>query len=109
MDAPCSACLAGPSGFEGHGELMSQSLGDGHLSLKCRRCDARWDRAGNPGGGFAWTRIGDRAAMSPPMGITLPPRSSSFHPFREFPDRNREPQWGAMSGSNRAVSRRTTS
>ena len=110
MEAPpCAACAAGPSGSDGHGELLVQRIGDGHLSFRCVRCEALWHRAGDAEGGFTWTTLGERAAMSPAMGVAVPPRSSAFHPFREFPGRTASPQWGAISGRSRSVSRRTTS
>ena len=109
MVAPCPACVAGPFAVAGHAALGVERIGDGHLSFKCAHCGTLWDRAGETPSGFVWTRIGDRAAMGPAMGIAVPPRSSSFHPFREFPGRTATGQWGAIRGRSRSVSRRTTS
>ena len=109
MDAPCAACVTGPIAVAGHAGLGVERIGNGHLSFKCFQCGAQWRRAGDPEGGFVWTHLGERSAVSPMMGIPVPPRSSSFHPFREFPGRTATRQWGAISGRSRSVSRRTTS
>jgi len=109
MGPPCAACAAGPLAVAGHAKLRVQRIGDGHLSFSCLQCDAFWHRAGGAETGFTWSTIDARMATSPAMGVAVPPPSSSFHPFREFPGRTATPQWGAISGRRRAVSRRTTS
>lgn len=83
MDAPCPACLSGPSAIDGHPDLLAQTIGYAHLSFKCRRCPSLWARASHADGNFSWTSIDERTSRSPAMGIVVPPRSSSFHPFRE--------------------------
>src|SRR5688500_8525081 len=75
MDVPCNACLTGPSGFQGHAELMVQTLGDGRLLSQCQRCRAFWVRTAHAGGAFAWSGITERMAFNSALGVTVPPRT----------------------------------
>jgi len=78
MVAPCLACANGPSGIEGHGELLVQAVGYGQISFKCRLCEALWLRTFERGSGYVWLAMTGRMARGPERGIAVPPRSSSF-------------------------------
>jgi len=76
MDALCPACLSGPSGFAGHVDLMTRTIGDYRMSLRCRRCGSPWSRTLVSEGHFTWASITERIAHSPYVGIPVPPRAA---------------------------------
>jgi hypothetical protein len=75
MNAPCAACVAGPSSIVGHPDLMVQSLGNSRQTFKCRHCDTLWSRSGKRAGEFAWQALADPQARGTEIGVVLPPRS----------------------------------
>lgn len=81
MDVPCLACSEGPSGFDGHADLMMRTIGDARLTLQCRRCFALWSRTLEREGYFAWSALTERMASGPRMGIAVPPRSNAPSSF----------------------------
>ena len=86
MNAPCNACLMGPSGVMGHADLMARTLGDTRISLQCRRCDTFWARAQGREG-FVWTGMSGEAAFKPGMGTILPTGTGTNN-LRPWPGRN---------------------
>jgi len=86
MNAPCPACLAGPSGINGHDDLRVQTLGDGRLTSQCLRCGTLWARGIARAGAYTWVGIAKRAAFRAGLGINVPPRSTAGHAPRLFGD-----------------------
>ena len=76
MDAPCLACAGGPSGFDGHADLMMRTIGDARVTLRCRNCFSFWSRTLEREGYFAWSALTEGMASGPRMGIAVPPRST---------------------------------
>jgi hypothetical protein len=75
---PCDACSHGPSGIEGHQDLLVQAIGGYRIMLKCRRCDSLWSRAQPAQSRFEWTRITAQMARFATQGIAVPPRSGTW-------------------------------
>lgn len=71
----CDACRNGPSGIEGHPDLMVQRMSGSHLAFRCRKCGALWTRGIRIGEAhpFAWSGplgVDSRGAYA--AGIMLP-------------------------------------
>ena len=79
-NAPCPACSSGPVGFAGHADLRAQTLGDFHMSLRCRRCESLWSRTLEQEGIFTWSAITERMSLSPRVGIRVPPPAPEATP-----------------------------
>jgi hypothetical protein len=76
-DTLCAACRSGPSGIDGHADLMAQNIGSECLSFKCGRCQSLWVRCASPNRKFTWTSIDSITAAGPTMGISLPRRTKT--------------------------------
>lgn len=69
----CPACIAGPSGIDGHRGLRARSLGSGVLSFKCEDCQSFWARTSKRGGLFEWSSTTQAAALAYRGEVLLPP------------------------------------
>jgi hypothetical protein len=66
MSEACNACREGPANANGHDDLFAESFHDGHLMLKCRKCDSFWIRKAGGDGSFAWSRsASSQGALTP--------------------------------------------
>jgi hypothetical protein len=72
MEELCKACAAGPDGFEGHGAMLAQALGDMGMEFRCGDCQALWVRAISGLSQFRWVH---RVRPPPEAGVALPPLS----------------------------------
>jgi hypothetical protein len=80
MKMLCHACGLGPSAIDGHADLMVLTLGEDRMCFRCQGCQALWDRTSAGGGGYAWSRIAERAIRMRRLDLAVPPLAGSRWP-----------------------------
>ncbi len=70
MENACAACTKGPSGIDGHQDLLVQMMGNAVMTFKCRSCAAVWSRSYRGEGELVWTRVDPSAPVDPRKAAT---------------------------------------
>ena len=65
MEKACAACTSGPTGIDGHQDLMVQMMGNAVITFKCRACETIWSRTYRGEGELVWTRVDASAPVDP--------------------------------------------